>query len=91
MPRTIHCRRLGREAEALDFAPWPGALGQRILAEISKPAWNEWLAHQTMLINEHRLSPIDPKARAFLETEMQKFLFGDGSAPPAGYTPPTAD
>jgi Fe-S cluster biosynthesis and repair protein YggX len=44
-----------------------------------------------MLINEHRLSPIDPKARAFLETEMQKFLFGDGSAPPAGYTPPTAD
>lgn len=91
MPRTIHCRRLGREAEALDVAPWPGALGQRILAEISKPAWNEWLAHQTMLINEHRLSPIDPKARAFLETEMQKFLFGDGSAPPAGYTPPTAD
>lgn len=87
MSRTIHCRRLDREAEALDFAPWPGPLGQRILAEISKPAWSEWLAHQTMLINENRLSPIDPKARQFLAAEMEKFLFGDGSAKPAGYVP----
>ncbi len=89
MSRTVHCRRLGREAEALDHAPWPGPLGQRILAEISKPAWAEWLAHQTILINEHRLSPIDPKARQFLTAEMEKFLFGDGGEKPAGYVPPT--
>jgi Fe-S cluster biosynthesis and repair protein YggX len=89
MSRTIHCRRLGREAEALDFAPWPGALGQRILAEISKPAWAEWLAHQTMLINENRLSPVDPTSRKFLQTEMERFLFGDGSEKPAGYVPPS--
>lgn len=88
MTRTIHCARLQREAPGLDFVPWPGELGKRVYAEISKPAWAEWLAHQTMLINENRLSPLDPKTRAFLEAEMEKFLFGGGAAPPAGYVAP---
>lgn len=88
MHRTVHCARLGREAEALDYAPWPGELGRRIFENVSKPAWAEWLAHQTMLINEHRLSPLDPKARAFLEREMQKFLFEGGGEKPAGYVAP---
>ena len=61
MTRTIHCAKLGTDAEGLDFAPWPGPLGQRIYAEISKPAWQQWLAHQTTLINEYRLNPLDPK------------------------------
>jgi Fe-S cluster biosynthesis and repair protein YggX len=90
MPRTVHCARLAREAEGLDYAPWPGELGQRVYREVSKQAWVDWLAHQTMLINENRLSPLDPNTRKFLETEMQKFLFGEGSAKPAGYVPPEA-
>ena len=61
MSRTIHCSKLDIDAEGLDFAPWPGPLGQRIYAEISKPAWQQWLAHQTMLINEYRLNPLDPQ------------------------------
>ena len=88
MSRTIHCVKLGAEAEGLDFAPWPGALGQRIYAEISKPAWQSWLAHQTMLINEYRLNPLDPKARKFLSDEMEKFLFGGDVAQPEGYVEP---
>lgn len=88
MSRTVNCRKLGREAEGLDFAPWPGELGQRIYATISKEAWAQWLAHQTMLINENRLSPLDPGTRTFLAAEMEKFLFGDGADKPAGYVPP---
>jgi Fe-S cluster biosynthesis and repair protein YggX len=88
MPRIVFCRKLKRDAEGLDFAPWPGELGKRVFEGISKPAWAEWLAHQTMLINENRLSPLDPKARAFLQGEMEKFLFGEGAAMPAGYVPP---
>ena len=88
MPRTVHCVKLGRDAEGLDFPPYPGELGKRIYEHISQEAWNEWLAHQTMLINENRLSPLDPKARKYLEGEMEKFLFGQGSAAPAGYVPP---
>ncbi len=88
MTRRVHCSRLHREAEAMTFAPYPGALGKRIFDHISKEAWSQWLAHQTMLINENRLSPLDPKARKFLEGEMEKFLFGDGSDAPAGYVPP---
>lgn len=88
MTRKVQCIKLGKEADGLDFAPYPGKLGQRIFAQVSKPAWQMWLKHQTMLINENRLSPIDPKARKFLETEMEKFFFGAGSAAPTGYTPP---
>ena len=91
MHRTVHCAKLGIDAEGLDFAPWPGPLGQRIYAEISKPAWQDWLAHQTMLINEYRLNPLDPKARKFLAEEMEKFLFGGEARPPEGYVAPDAD
>jgi len=88
MSRTVHCIKLQRDAEGLAFAPYPGELGKRIYAQVSKEAWAQWLAHQTMLINENRLSPLDPKARKFLEAEMEKYFFGDGSAAPAGYVPP---
>lgn len=86
MTRIVHCTKLKKEAEGLASAPVPGELGKRIYAEISKEAWQLWLAHQTMLINEYRLSMIDPKARVFLLAEMEKFLFGDGSEKPPGYT-----
>jgi len=88
MPRTVFCVKLQREAEGLDFAPYPGALGKRVFDQVSKEAWRQWLAHQTMLINENRLSPLDPAARKFLEGEMGKFFFGEGSAAPAGYIAP---
>jgi Fe-S cluster biosynthesis and repair protein YggX len=90
MPRTVFCHYLQREAEGLDRAPYPGELGQRIFAGISKEAWQEWLRHQTMLMNEYRLTPIDPKARKFLVEEMEKFLFAGGSKKPDGYVAPEA-
>jgi len=88
MPRTIFCAYLQREATGLDRVPYPGELGQRIYASISQEAWQQWLRHQTMLMNEYRLTPIDPKARKFLVEEMEKFLFGGGSSKPDGYVAP---
>ena len=88
MSRTVQCVWLKREAEGLDRAPYPGELGQRIYDNISREAWRAWVAHQTMLLNEYRLSPIDPKARKFLVEEMEKFLFGGGSKAPEGYVRP---
>jgi Fe-S cluster biosynthesis and repair protein YggX len=88
MARTIFCTFLQREAEGLDRVPYPGELGQRIYASISKEAWQQWLRHQTMLMNEYRLTPIDPKARKFLVEEMEKFLFKGGSQKPEGYVAP---
>ena len=81
---------LGREAEGLDRAPYPGELGQRIYDKVSKEAWQQWLAHQTMLINEYRLVLFEPKARQFLAGEMEKFLFGGGAKPPEGYVEPSS-
>lgn len=91
MTRTVTCVKLGKEAEGLEYPPYPGELGQRIFEQISKEAWQQWLNHQTMLINENRLSPVDPQARKFLETEMENFLFGGGSEKPAGYVPTSSD
>ena len=85
--RTVNCVVLGREAEGLDYAPYPGELGQRIYQNASKQAWQRWVEHQTMLINEYRLSPIEPEARKFLEKEMEKFFFGGGSDKPKEYVP----
>lgn len=87
MARTVNCVILKMEAEGLDFAPYPGGLGQKIYDNVSKEAWQRWLAHQTMLINEYRLTPIEPEARKFLETEMEKYFFGEGSAKPEEYVP----
>ena len=88
MSRTVNCIKLGQEAEGLDRPPYPGELGQRLYEQVSKPAWAEWLKHQTMLINENRLSPIDPKARKFLEEQMERYFFGEGAEVPEGYVPP---
>ncbi len=88
MPRTVNCVVLGRAADGLDYAPYPGELGKRIWQSVSKEAWQRWVDHQTMLINEYRLTPIDPKHRQFLATEMEKFLFGGGTNRPEGYVPP---
>jgi len=87
MTRLVQCAYLKHEAPGLDRPPYPGELGKRIYAQISKEAWARWLDHQTMLINEYRLTPIEPKARKFLESEMEKFLFGTGSKPPEGFRP----
>jgi Fe-S cluster biosynthesis and repair protein YggX len=84
----VKCVLLGTEAEGLDRVPYPGELGQRIYENVSRQAWQQWLAHQTMLINEYRLTPIEPKARQFLVEEMEKFFFGEGSSAPEEFVPP---
>lgn len=87
MGEVVNCVKLKCEAEGLDRSPYPGELGQRILENVSKQAWQDWLRHQTMLINEYRLSPIDPKSRKFLEEQMENFFFGDGSDAPPDFRP----
>ncbi len=87
MSRTVHCQMFDEELPGLEFQTYPGALGKRIFENISAKAWQDWLNHQTMLINEHRLSPINPEHRKFLEAEMEKYFFGEGSEKPGGYLP----
>jgi len=81
----VHCVKLGEEAEGMDFPPYPGDLGKKIYESVSKEAWQLWLSQQTMLINENRLSLADSKSQQFLKEELEKFFFGEGSAPPAEF------
>ncbi len=80
MTRMVNCVLLKREAEGLDRPTYPGDLGQRIFENVSKEAWGNWIKQQTILMNEYRLSPINPKDRKFLEEEMEKFFFGAGAS-----------
>ena len=88
MSRTVTCVKLGKEAEGLDRAPYPGALGQRLFDNVSKEGWQLWLQHQTRLINEYRLALSDASARKFLAAEMEKFFFGGGELAQTSYVPP---
>ena len=85
MTHLVNCVKLGKEAEGMDFPPYPGDLGKRIYESVSKEAWQMWLSQQTMLINENRLSLADSKSQQFLKEELEKFFFGEGSAPPAEF------
>ena len=78
MTRMVNCIKLGREAEGLERLTYTGELGKKIFENVSKEAWAGWVQHQTMLLNEYRLTPVNPKDRKFLEEEMDKFFFGDG-------------
>jgi len=89
MSKMVECILLKKQAEGLDRSPYPGDLGQRIFDNVSKEAWQQWLAQQTMLMNEKRLSPMNPDDRKFLESEMEKFFFGEGSAKVDGFVAPT--
>src|SRR5690606_29484467 len=88
MARTVKCVKLGREAEGLEFPPYPGALGKRIWENVSKEAWQQWLRQQTMLVNENRLNLADPKARKYRMEPTEWHFFGEGAVLSDGYVPP---
>ena len=88
MARTVKCIKLGREADGLDFPPYPGELGKRIWETVSKEAWAAWLKHQTMLINENRLNMADASARKYLAEQVESYFFGAGADAVTGFVPP---
>ena len=89
MARMVNCIKLGKEAEGLDFPPYPGELGKRLWESVSKEAWAQWLKHQTMLINENRLNMADPRARQYLLKQVEKYFFEGGADMASGYVPPS--
>ncbi len=89
MTRLVNCVKLKKEAEGLDFPPVPGEMGKKIWENVSKEAWNDWIQHQTMLVNEYRLNLSDIKARKYLTDQLKAYFFGSGTSDVAsGYTPP---
>jgi Fe-S cluster biosynthesis and repair protein YggX len=87
MARMIQCIKLQREAEGLDFPPYPGPVGKQLYEQVSKEAWKAWLEHQKMLVNENRLNLSDQRARKYLEEQMQRHFFGGGADAAQGYVP----
>lgn len=91
MARTVNCVKLGKEAEGMDFPPYPGELGKRLFLNVSKEAWAAWMSQQTMLVNENRLNLADPAARKYLAEQTEMYFFGDGADIASGYVPPESN
>ena len=90
MARMIQCIKLKKEAEGLDYPPYPGELGTKIWNSISKDAWQQWTDIQTRIVNENRLNLADARARKYLQQQMESFLFDDVDVEAQGYVPPSA-
>ncbi len=90
MALMVNCVKLGREAEGLDFPPLPGELGKKVFENVSKEGWQQWVKHQTMLINENRLNLMDARARKYLAEQMDRYFFGGGAYQIGGYVPPAS-
>jgi Fe-S cluster biosynthesis and repair protein YggX len=89
MAHTVFCVRYKKELEGLDEPPFDSEFGQKIYKNVSKAAWSEWIDRQKMLLNEYRLQPWTPQAQQFLVEQMEQFFFGEGSALPQEYVPPS--
>ena len=74
---TLYCIKLNKELEGLERAPYPGELGKKILNSVSKEAWQMWLDHQTMLINENNLNLFEESSQKYLKDQMEKYFFSD--------------
>lgn len=89
MARTVHCVKLGREAEGLEKPPFKGELGQRVFDTVSAEAWRMWLEHSKMLINEYRLDLTSEHGQKVWMNELEEFFFGEGSQLPPDFVPRT--
>lgn len=89
MSRMVQCVKLKKEAQGLDFPPYPGELGTKIWQSVSKEAWQQWVDVQTRLVNENRLNLADARARKYLKEQMQQFLFEDRDVEAQGFVPPS--
>lgn len=87
MTRMVHCRKYGKELEGLEKPPFPGQRGQEIFDTVSRQAWQDWLKHQTMLINEKHLSLMDPATKTYLDEQRDRFLANQDHDQAEGYTP----
>lgn len=87
MARKVFCRKYNQELAGLLKPPFPGPQGQLIFEEVSQKAWDDWIAHQTTLINEKRLNMIDHSARNYLAEQRLKFLSGENYDSVEGYVP----
>ena len=85
--RMVKCVKFGRELPGLDEPPWSGELGQRIYDNVSEQAWNLWVEHMKMLMNEYRLNLGTKEAQEFLLQQMDNYFFGSGATPPPDYVP----
>lgn len=78
---TWKCRRCGSDGPRLDFQPWPGPAGARVVEEICGSCWKEWMGVQTKIINEYRINVLHPEHAEAVKQQMEVF-FGFREAPP---------
>jgi len=89
MSRTVFCKKYQKDLPGLAMPPLPGAKGQDLFDNVSAQAWQEWLEHQTRLINEKQLNLMDMTSRTYLSEQMERFFTNADIDQVEGYVPPS--
>lgn len=73
---TLTCQRCGQTAEPppASRVPFPAAVKEKVLASICAPCWKEWEGMEVKVINENRLSFLDPQHREVIQRACLDFL-----------------
>ena len=90
MARIVKCVKLGKDAEGVKWKPFDDELGKRIFDNVSQEAWQMWLEHSKMVINEYRLDLMSPRAQQILREQVEQYFFGEGAQLPPDYVAPKA-
>jgi Fe-S cluster biosynthesis and repair protein YggX len=79
----VHCSRCGATRAGLERPPLPGPAGAQVASSVCAACWQEWKGMQVKLINEYRLSPLDPQHFDWLLSQMRTYLNLDETGRPA--------
>ena len=87
--RLVHCRLLKKDLPALERAPFKGELGQRILAEVSKEGWQQWVKDSVKFINTYRVDLASPEGQKFMLKQCSIYFgYEEGDVAHTEWTPP---
>jgi len=85
----VFCVKLQKELAGLNEPPFDTELGKKIYDNVSRDAWNMWMEHCKMLLNEYRLNPARKEDQQVIVQHLEQYFFGEGSALPKEYVPPS--
>ena len=86
-PRMVECVKLGKPMEGLAKPPLKGEIGQKVCEQVSKEAWQMWIEHSKMIINEYRLDPMTEQGQQVWMSELDRYFWGEGAQLPPDYVP----
>ena len=77
-----------QDLPGLDRPPYRNDSGQKIFAEVSKEAWQDWLKDSVKYINTYKVDLASPEGQKFMLEQCAKYFgFEEGALAPTAFVP----